>query len=58
MAVQINGKMRGTIEIAPTATQDEALALVQSDEKLVSYLTGVIKKVIYVPGKICNIIVG
>ena len=55
--VQINGKMRGTLQVSPSASQDEILDLIKQDEKLVSYLTGEIKKCILVPGKIINIIV-
>ena len=57
LPVQINGKMRGTLQISPNASQDEILDLIRQDEKLVSYLTGEIKKCILVPGKIINIIV-
>ena len=58
MAVQVNGKVRGTITVAPTASQDEVMTLIHADAKIVSYLTGEIKKIIYVPGKICNVVVG
>ena len=57
LPVQINGKMRGTLQVSPSASQDEILDLIRQDEKLVSYLTGEIKKCILVPGKIINIIV-
>ena len=57
LPVQINGKMRGTLQVSPSASQDEILDLIKQDEKLVSYLTGEIKKCILVPGKIINIIV-
>ena len=57
LPVQINGKMRGTLQVSPNASQDEILDLIRQDEKLVSYLTGEIKKCILVPGKIINIIV-
>ena len=57
LPVQINGKMRGTLHVSPSASQDEILDLIKQDEKLVSYLTGEIKKCILVPGKIINIIV-
>ena len=57
LPVQINGKMRGTLQISPNASQDEILDLIRQDEKLVSYLTGEIKKCILVHGKIINIIV-
>ena len=57
LPVQINGKMRGTLQVSPNASQDKILDLIKQDEKLVSYLTGEIKKCILVPGKIINIIV-
>lgn len=56
LAVQINGKMRGTLQIAADASQEEVFALVQADEKLSSYFVGEVKKLIFVPGKIINII--
>ena len=57
LPVQINGKMRWTLQVSPNASQDEILDLIRQDEKFVSYLTGEIKKCILVPGKIINIIV-
>ena len=57
LPVQINGKMRWTLQVSPSVSQDEILDLIRQDEKLVSYLTGEIKKCILVPGKIINIIV-
>jgi len=36
--------------------QNQVLELVHRDPKLGKYVTGLIKKVIRVPGKICNII--
>ena len=56
LPVQINGKMRGTLQVSPSLSQDEILNLIKQDEKLASYLTGEIKKCILVPGKIINII--
>lgn len=57
IGVQINGKMRGSITIAPDATEAEALTAVNSDLKLKAKVTSLkIDKVIYVPGRILNII--
>jgi len=57
LGIQINGKMRGTIEIPPTATEAEALAVVQADEGLQAKLHGQeITKIIYVPGRILNLL--
>jgi leucyl-tRNA synthetase len=56
MAVQVNGKVRWTIEISKDATQDEVMEVVRNDEKISRNLTSEIKKVIYIPWKICNIV--
>lgn len=56
LPIQINGKMRGTLQVSPSLSQDEILNLIKQEEKLASYLTGEIKKCILVPGKIINII--
>ncbi|MCF7835077.1 GxxExxY protein [Candidatus Gracilibacteria bacterium] len=56
LAVQINGKMRGTIQVKKDIDQNQALELIKSNPKLSGYLTGEPKKIIYVQGKIINII--
>lgn len=56
MAVQVNGKVRWTIEISKDATQDEVMDVIKNDEKISRNLTWEIKKVIYIPWKICNIV--
>jgi len=58
MAVQVNGKMRGTIEISPNASEEEAKAAALKQESVQRHLEGKsIIKLIYVPGKILNIVV-
>jgi leucyl-tRNA synthetase len=57
IAVQINGKTRGTFEVAPEISKEDFFALVKADEKIAKYLAGTIVKEIYVPGKICNFVV-
>ncbi len=54
IAVQINGKMRGTIKIAKDADKDTAIAAAK--EAVADKLTGTIVKEIYVPGRIVNIV--
>ncbi len=57
IGVQINGKLRGDIEIAPDATEVEAINAVQSNPTLQEkLLSGTLKKVIYVPGRILNLL--
>lgn len=56
MAVQVNWKVRWTIEISKDATQNEVMNVIRNDEKISRNLTSEIKKVIYIPWKICNIV--
>ncbi|XP_010496176.1 PREDICTED: leucine--tRNA ligase, chloroplastic/mitochondrial isoform X1 [Camelina sativa] len=57
LPVQINGKTRGTIEVEEGCSEDDAFVLASQEEKLRKYLDGQsIKKRIYVPGKILNVI--
>ena len=39
LAVQVNGKVRGLLEVSPTATQDEVMALIKADDKISARLT-------------------
>lgn len=57
IAVQVNWKVRWTIEISPDSTQEQVFALVKENEKISKYLDWEILKIIYIPWKICNIVV-
>lgn len=57
LPIQIGGKMRWTILVSPDILQEDALSIIKSDERFTKYITWDIKKVIWVPGKICNIII-
>ena len=59
LAVQVNGKLRGTIEVAADAAREaiEAEALAQPEVR--SFLSGLsVRKVIVVPGRIVNVVAG
>ena len=56
IAVQVNGKVRGTICINKEAGESEVITLAKADEKIVTRIVGEPKKVIYVKGKILNIV--
>jgi len=59
LAVQVNGKLRGTLELARGTARDDALAAAQADERVRRHLEGqVIRKVIHVPDKLLNLVVG
>ena len=58
LAVQVNGKLRGTIEIAPDAPREAVEAAALAEPNVAKFLEGqAVKKVIVVPGKIVNIVV-
>ena len=54
IGVQVNGKVRCTIRIPVDISQEEALA--KAKEALGDKLQGEIRKEIYVPGRIINIV--
>jgi leucyl-tRNA synthetase len=57
LAVQVNGKLRGTITVSPSVTQDDALATASAEPNIAKFVTGPIRKVIFVPGRLLNIVV-
>jgi leucyl-tRNA synthetase len=59
VAVQVNGKLRATLELPRGAAQAEVQAAAAADERIGRYLTGVtIRKVIHVKDKLLNLVVG
>ena len=57
ISVQVNGKLRGTLDVAKTAKQDEILALARALDTVQRNIEGkTIRKEIYVPGKIVNFV--
>ncbi|MGG6195731.1 leucine--tRNA ligase [Pantoea allii] len=59
VVVQVNGKVRGKITVPAEATQEQVQARAAEEPLVAKYLDGVsIRKVIYVPGKLLNLVVG
>jgi leucyl-tRNA synthetase len=59
LVVQVNGKVRGKIEVAASATKEEILEVAKAEENVVRYLEGkIVRKEIVVPNKLVNIVVG
>lgn len=54
--VQVNGKLRTTITVSKTISQAEIVEKIKAENKLAIDYT-VVKKIIYVPGRIVNFIV-
>ncbi|MEO7996212.1 MAG: class I tRNA ligase family protein, partial [Gemmatimonadaceae bacterium] len=57
ITVQVNGKMRGQVRVAAEATQEVVLAAARAEANIAKFLVGEIKKVIYVPKRLLNIVV-
>ncbi len=59
LAVQVNGKLRATIELPCNASKEEAEAQARAQPQVMHFLEGLtVRKVIVVPGKIVNIVAG
>ena len=59
LAVQVNGKLRGTIEVPVNVDKAEAERLALAEPNVAKFLDGLaVRKVIVVPGKIVNIVAG
>ncbi|PCE69143.1 MULTISPECIES: leucine--tRNA ligase [Salinivibrio] len=55
--VQVNGKLRAKITVAADAEKDAVEAQAMADENVVKFTDGkTVRKVIYVPGKLVNIV--
>jgi leucyl-tRNA synthetase len=57
MIVQVNGKMRGKMEVAPNGDPEQLKAQARAIESVAKFITGEIKKEIVVPNKLVNIVV-
>jgi leucyl-tRNA synthetase len=57
IAVQVNGKLRGQVEVAADADKDTILQVAKAEPNVSKYLTGEIVREIVVPGKLVNVVV-
>ena len=59
LVVQVNGKVRGQIDVAADASQGDILETAKHEENVARHLDGkTVRKEIYVPNKLVNIVVG
>jgi leucyl-tRNA synthetase len=59
VVVQVGGKVRGRLDIPVGASEDAVRALALADENVTRHLGGKPpRKVIYVPGKVLNLVAG
>ena len=57
--VQVNGKMRGKVTTPVDASESDVVAAAKADENVSRHLDGrSVRKVIYVPNRMLNLIVG
>ncbi len=57
LAVQVCGKLRGTIEVSADVSKDDAIAAAKAHEKVAALIEGkTIRREIFVPGRLVNIV--
>jgi leucyl-tRNA synthetase len=57
LPVQVNGKTRGKVSVARDVSQDDAVATARADASIWKFVAGEPKKIIFVPGRLLNIVV-
>ncbi len=57
VVVQVNGKVRGDLSVPNETTKEEILKMAKGLENVKKFITGPIKKEIYVPGKLVSLVV-
>ena len=59
LVVQVNGRLRDRIEVPASITEEDARETALASPRLAAHLAGKqVRKVIYVPGKLVNVVVG
>ena len=59
LVVQVNGKLRGRVELSPGADEETAMAAAVGEQNVQRHMEGKqVRKVIYVPNRLLNIVVG
>jgi leucyl-tRNA synthetase len=59
IAVQVNGKLRGQVVVPVDVTPTDVLAAARADEGVAKFLANkTLRREIYVPGRLVNLVVG
>lgn len=59
IVVQINGKVRAQLQMPAAATKDEVIEAARSQENVIAHIDGKeVRKEIYIPSKLLNLVVG
>ncbi len=56
LVVQVNGKVRGRLRVRPDIPREDAVAAALADDAIKRFATGTPKKVIFVPGRLLNLV--
>jgi leucyl-tRNA synthetase len=56
IAVQVNGKMRGTVSVASGSDQEVVVQAALSDAAIAKFVTATPKKIIFVPGRLLSLV--
>jgi leucyl-tRNA synthetase len=56
LAVQVNGKTRGKLSVPRDINQDAAVAAALAEESISKFLSGPVRKIIFVPGRLLNLV--
>ncbi len=57
VVIQVNGKFRDSFKVSKNITEEEVLEMAKASERVAKFLTGEIRKTIFIPGKILNIVI-
>jgi len=58
IVIQVNGRLRGEIQVSNDASEDEVVKAAQAHEKVASYLKDqTIRKTIFVSNKLVNFVI-
>ena len=55
--VQVNGKLRGKWLFPRDQTQEEVMAFIQTQPQIRKHTVGLIKKIVYIPNKLINLVI-
>jgi leucyl-tRNA synthetase len=59
IVVQVNGKVRGKVKVTAGASENDVMTLARKDAGIMAHLAGkTVRKVIFVPDKLLNVVVG
>ena len=56
IAVQVNGRLRGTIEVSQESSKEDVEQQVRENPQFIKYLAGETKDVIFISGKVINFV--